>query len=293
MSFKTIALIGKLPVPAVQQTMTELASRLAARGLRVLLEADAEAFGITADGYLQPAELAEAADLMVAVGGDGTMLRAAHAAGPAGTKLVGVNLGHLGFLTDIGAAELEQLDRILDGESVEDARCMIEASVIRDGEEIARTTGLNDLVVQRWDVGRMIEFETWVGGRLVSAHRADGLVIATPTGSTAYALSAGGPILHPGLSTLVLVPICPHTLSDRPLVVSTGETVEVRIAGRTDNPAQVLCDARSVAELQSGDRIQVTLAEKPLRLLHPEGYDYFALLRSKMHWAKGTPGTSR
>jgi NAD+ kinase len=291
MNFQTVALIGKLPVPAVQQTMTELVGRLSARGLRVLLEADAEQYGIAADGYMEPTALAAVADLIVAVGGDGTLLRAAHSAGPAGTALVGVNLGHLGFLTDIGVAELDQLDRILDGESVEDSRCMIEASVIRDGEEIARTTGLNDLVVQRWDVGRMIEFETWVGDRLVSAHRADGLVVATPTGSTAYALSAGGPILHPSLATLVLVPICPHTLSDRPLVVSANETVEVRIAGRTENPAQVLCDARGIAELQSGDRIRATLSDQPLRLLHPEGYDYFALLRSKMHWAHGTEGS--
>ena len=167
---------------------------------------------------------------------------------------------------------------------------MIEASVLRGDAEIAHAVGLNDIVVQRWDVGRMIEFETRVGGRLVSAHRADGLAIATPTGSTAYALSAGGPILHPGLATLVLVPICPHTLSDRPLVVSTSDPVEVLITGRIDNPAQVLCDARDVAELQPGDRIRVTLAEQPLRLLHPMGYDYFALLRSKMHWAQSTGG---
>jgi NAD+ kinase len=290
MPFQTIALMGKLPVPAVQQTMIELAGRMAARGMRVLFEADAEHHGLSADGYLDLPALAAAADLMVAVGGDGTMLRAAHAAGPAETPLVGINLGHLGFLTDIGASELDQLDRILDGASVDDARCMIDASVVRDDAEIARTVGLNDIVVQRWDVGRMIEFETWVGGRLVSAHRADGLVVATPTGSTAYALSAGGPILHPGLATLVLVPICPHTLSDRPLVVSTGEIVEIRITGRTDNSAQVLCDARDVAELHSGDRIRITLAERPLHLLHPAGYDYFGLLRSKMHWAHGTGG---
>jgi len=291
MNIQTVAIMGKLPVPEVLRTIAALVERLHGRGLTVLLESESEPLGLRADGFRDAEGLAADADLIVAVGGDGTMLRAAHAAGPAGTRLVGVNLGRLGFLTDIGAAEVDLLDGILDGESVEDARCMIAASVLRDGAPIAQALGLNDIVVQRWDVGRMIEFETWVGGRLVSAHRADGLVVATPTGSTAYALSAGGPILHPGLATLVMVPICPHTLSDRPLVVSTGETIEVLITGRTDNPAQVLCDARDVAQLTAGDRIRITLAEKPLRLLHPVGYDYFALLRTKMHWAQSTGGT--
>lgn len=290
--FETLALMGKLPVAAVQETIRDLVARLQARGHRVLLEDEASGFGLSADGTLSPAALAEAADLVISVGGDGTMLRAAHATGPAGTPLVGVNLGHLGFLTDIGVDDLGALDAILDGRFVEDPRCMLEGRAERDGASLGEAVGLNDFVIQRWDVGRMIEFETWVGGRFVSAHRADGLVVATPTGSTAYSLSAGGPILQPQLATLLLVPISPHTLSDRPLVISSGEEIELRITGRELDRGQLLCDARDITELLPGDSIRIRLAAQPQRLLHPEGYDYFSVLRSKMHWAGGNGGGS-
>ena len=226
------------------------------------------------------------AQLIVAVGGDGTMLHAARLAAPARVPLLGVNHGRLGFLADIGPQEaLGRLDEVLAGRYIEERRAMIHAEIV--GRENAACDALNDVALQKWQTGRMLDFETFIDGQYVNSHFGDGLIIATATGSTAYALSCGGPIMHPALDAWVLAPVCPHTLSDRPVVVRDTATVEVRLAARPDCHAQVTCDGVSLGALEEGDRLVVRRADTHLTLLHPEDYSYFRVLRSKLRWGRG------
>ncbi|HET9678988.1 MAG TPA: NAD(+)/NADH kinase, partial [Gammaproteobacteria bacterium] len=219
--------------------------------------------------------------LLVVLGGDGTMLNAARALAGSGVPLVGINAGRLGFLTDLSAAEIPaHLDRILDGDYREERRALLRMQLGK-----TQCLAMNDVVVQKRD-GRMIEFETWVNGSFVCAHRADGIVIATPTGSTAYALSSGGPILNPGLDALVMVPICPHTLTDRPLVIDGNSRVEIVLGADRGMQAQVSCDGQSEVSVPDSERIVIQRADEYTVLLHPTGYDYFKTLRSKLHWGR-------
>jgi NAD+ kinase len=233
-------------------------------------------------------QLAMAADLLVAVGGDGTMLLAARLAAPHGVPVLGVNRGRLGFLADIGLTELrERLDDVLAGRYVQDRRSMLQARLLHPGEPERVCVALNDVVLQKWQTGRMLDFETWIDGRYVNTHGGDGLVIATATGSTAYALSCGGPILYPELEALVLAPICPHTLSDRPIVVRSSSTIEIRLIERPDVGAQITCDGVSLGALVSGDRLMIMPASLAVTLLHPPDHDYYRILRSKLRWGRG------
>jgi len=233
-------------------------------------------------------ELAAVAELLVAVGGDGTMLHAARLAAAHAVPVLGVNRGRLGFLADIGPADLrDRLDDILAGNCVRDRRAMLQAKLVCGGEPERTCTALNDVVLQKWQTGRMVDFETWIDGRYVNTHGGDGLVIATATGSTAYALSCGGPILYPELEALVLAPICPHTLSDRPIVVRSSSVIEVRLIERPDAGAQITCDGISLGALRGGDRLVVTPASLSVLLLHPPEHDYYRILRSKLHWGRG------
>src|SRR5690606_20968882 len=226
-------------------------------------------------------DLAAQVDLLVAVGGDGTMLHAARLAAPHGVPVLGVNRGRLGFLADIGPADLPQrLDEVLAGQYVRDRRAMLCARIERPGAPDRRCHALNDVVMMKWRTGRMLDFETWIDGRFVNTHGGDGLVVATATGSTAYALSCGGPILYPELDAVVLAPICPHTLSDRPIVVRSTSTIEVRLLERPDTQAQVTCDGLTIGELAPGDRLIVTPSEAHVTLLHPSDHDYYRILRS-------------
>ena len=187
---------------------------------------------------------------MVAVGGDGTMLHAARLAAPHSVPVLGVNRGRLGFLADIGPQDMrDRLDEILAGRYVQDRRAMLQRDADRRRQHRSHGQALNDVVLQKWQTGRMLDFETWIDGRYVNTHGGDGLVVATATGSTAYALVCGGPILYPELDALVLAPICPHTLSDRPIVVRSSSHVEVRLLERPDTQAQVICDGVSLGEL--------------------------------------------
>lgn len=288
-AFETIALVGKRGNPAVVETMAQVAAHLVARGCRVLVE---DAPGHPAPPQTEAVEaglLASRAQLIVAVGGDGTMLHAAQLAADSDTTILGINLGRLGFLADVAPETCTRdLDTVLAGEGRREARRLLGAAAYRGDACVAEAHALNDFVVQRWGAGHMIEFETWIDGTYVSTHRADGFIVATPTGSTAYALSGGGPIVHPGVDALVLVPICPHTLSDRPLVVDGGCRIEIRMLGNQKATAHLTADARSITEITPGDRVELEATRKPVELIHPADHDYFRILRSKLHWARGT-----
>jgi len=295
--FKSIALVGNHHDPRVSESMVILAAHLHSRQRRVLLVSDTEVdFGSLPVVHHAEQTLGSAVELIVAVGGDGTMLHAARLAAPYGVPVLGVNRGRLGFLADITPADIrERLDEILDGRYVKDTRAMLEARLIRPGETDRTCQALNDVVLQKWQTGRMLDFETWIDDRYVNSHGGDGLVIATATGSTAYALSCGGPILYPELDAFVLAPICPHTLSDRPIVVRSSSTIEVRLVERGDASAQVISDGVSLGELAVGDRLVVSSAATTATLLHPRDHDYYRILRSKLRWGRGDrilPGSS-
>ncbi len=287
--FRSIALVGNHQDPRVSESILILAAHLHSRKRRVLLGAEtAVDFGSLPVERHPEATLGSVVELIVAVGGDGTMLSAARLAAPYRIPVLGVNRGRLGFLADISPADIrERLDDVLNGRYVTDNRAMLQARLMRANQEVAAGQALNDVVVQKWQTGRMLDFETWIDERYVNSHGGDGLVIATATGSTAYALSCGGPILYPELDAVVLAPICPHTLSDRPIVIRSSSTVEVRLVERPDANAQVICDGVSLGELGSGDRLVVTRADSHVTLLHPPDHDYYRILRSKLRWGRG------
>ena len=289
--FETIALTGKQTDPRVVESLRLLVPHLLEAGRRVILD---EAVSIDFDHLpverLPRQSLVEEADLLVAIGGDGTMLYANRLAAGAGLPLLGINRGRLGFLADIGTDEmLDRVSEVLAGQYAEEHRLMLQAE-LDDGDQTLRCMALNDVVLQRRETGRMLDFETWIDGAYVNTHGGDGLVVATPTGSTAYALSGGGPILHPGTGAIAVVPICPHTLSDRPLVVGADAEIEVRLVENADTTSEVICDGRVLGELLAGHRLRITRAPCPAILIHPLDHDYFRILRSKLHWGRGNRG---
>jgi NAD+ kinase len=237
--------------------------------------------------------IADEADLVIAIGGDGTLLYAARLVAHRGVPLIGINRGRLGFLTDVLPKDmLASVDAALEGRCERDERSLLEARLLRSNGTSERSLALNDVVLQKWDTGRMLDFETWIDGAYVNSHGGDGLVVASATGSTAYALSSGGPIVSPHLDVLVLAPICPHTLSDRPIVVSARSVITIRLIDRPDTRAQVTCDGVSLGELLPGDRLEVHPSAQKITLLHPDKFEYYRLLRSKLHWGRGGFNTS-
>lgn len=288
--FNCIALVGRHTDERVADSMRGLARHLLRRSLTVLVDQriTPEIFpeGVT---RVPEEQLAARAGLVIAIGGDGTMLYAARLVAQREVPLLGVNRGRLGFLTDVSPEDmLTRLDEVLSGKYAEDRRTLLEAHLRRTGREEATLTALNDVVLLKWETGRMLDFETWIEGRYVNTHSGDGLIVATATGSTAYALSCGGPIVQPDLGVLVLVPICPHTLSDRPVVVPSGAEIEVRLVERPDTRAQVTCDGAVLGELEPADRLVIRPSSHGVTLLHPPGHDYYRLLRSKLHWGRGS-----
>jgi len=288
-AYQTVALSGRADDPRVGEAMLALAEHLRKRGRRVIAAADQDIDFGASDVQLVPEhELASASDLMVAVGGDGTMLHTARMAASAGVPVLGINRGRLGFLADVGPGRmLESVDDALAGRCVPETRMLLRAAVHRDGEDAASALALNDVAVAKHDTGRMLDLRTWVNGAYVNTHGGDGFIVSTSTGSTAYALSCGGPIVHPALAAIVLVPICPHTLSDRPIVVGADSLVELELAGRPETRAQVVCDGMVLCELEPGTRLRIERAAVNATLLHPPGHDYFRILRSKLHWGRG------
>src|SRR6185436_10247124 len=234
-------------------------------------------------------EIAERVDLVIAIGGDGTLLYAARLVAHKGVPLIGINRGRLGFLTDVLPKDmLASVDAAIEGRCERDERALLEARLISANGRETRALALNDVVLQKWQTGRMLDFETWIDGVYVNNHGGDGLVVASSTGSTAYALSCGGPIVAPHLDALVVAPICPHTLSDRPIVVSGRSVITVKLIDRPDTGAQITCDGVSLGELLPGDRVEVHPTARKITLLHPNRFEYYRLLRSKLHWGRGS-----
>jgi NAD+ kinase len=280
--FQRIGLVAKPDDPRLPDVLGQLLALLRSRGLEVV--ADPAASAVLGDGVPQlPLDaLGSACDLAVVMGGDGTLLATGRRLADHDIPLVGVNLGRLGFLVDISpTAARDALAAILDGNYLEDRRCLLSA---RLGEQ-AHALALNDVVLHKWNTARMIEFETWVDGRFVDRQRSDGLIISTPTGSTAYALSGGGPLLEPSLDAIALVPIAPHRLSNRPIVIHGDASIEIRVCERTD-PAQVrvTCDGQEGLQPTPGEPVLIRKHDHSVRLFHPADHDHFQLLRAKLGW---------
>lgn len=286
--FSRIALVGKVEDARVADSIEALATHLRARGLTVFVDEGAEIEGLPEGLERRPvAELGRDADLIVAIGGDGTMLFAAQLALGRGVPLLGVNRGRLGFLTDVLPDEMiGNVDAVLAGRYETDARQLLAARLAHSDGRTFDYRALNDVVVQRHESGRMVELEIWIDGCFVNIHGGDGLVIASSTGSTAYALSCGGPIIHPALGAVVIAPISPHTLSDRPIVVRRESRIEIRLVARSGARAQISCDGALFGDLETQSRLLIEPAIEGITLLHPPGHDYFRLLRSKLHWGR-------
>ena len=285
--FRHVALIGKYHAQGSRSALEDIANFLGTQGCEVAIEQDtASNTGLTQFPTLDTAGIGAHCDLALVVGGDGTMLGIGRQLAQFGIPLVGINQGRLGFITDIAFEDYQNtLIPMLRGEYEEDRRWMMQAKVVRDGRCVFSATAMNDVVVNRGATAGMVELRVEVDGRFVANQRADGLIIASPTGSTAYALSAGGPLLHPSIAGWVLAPIAPHTLSNRPIVLSDSGEIAIEIVAGRDASANF--DMQSLASLLHGDRITVRRSEHQMRFLHPKGWSYFDTLRQKLHWNEG------
>lgn len=281
--FSHIGIFTKPNDTRVDNTLFQLHEFLLQRGYQVFCDQNA---GLILGLPSMPAEeLARRIDLAIVVGGDGTLLGAGRVLAANEVPIVGINLGRVGFLVDVSPEDMQNpLDAILNGHYREEQRIVLHAETIRDDEIMGQGDALNDVVLHVRNEVRMIEFTTWIDGNFVNTQRADGLIIATPTGSTAYSLSSGGPIMHPALQALAIVPICPHTLSDRPLVLSSHSTIEIQLCEQRDIPARVSFDGQNNLALESGDKVRIYARTEKVRLLHPHSYDYYHILREKLYW---------
>ena len=291
-SFQSIALVGNAQDLRVAECMLSLAAHFHSKGLTTLVDPSVSlAFGPDSVVPCPEQAFAARAHLIVAIGGDGTLLYAARLVARHSVPLLGINRGRLGFLTDVSPTSmLRDVDNVLAGRYSEDRRSLLSARLEKHSAESIRALALNDVVVNKWETGRTMDFETSINGRFVNSHGGDGMVIATATGSTAYALSCGGPIVEPDLDVWVMAPISPHTLSDRPIVVRAGSKIQLRMSDRFESRAQVTCDGSAIGDLEQGDNLFVEGSDAQITLLHPPGYDYYRLLRSKLHWGRGGYG---
>jgi NAD+ kinase len=286
LAFKTVALIGRYKGRDVAEPLRVLGRFLVERGCAVVVEretavdSDIDAFPVA-----ELPAIGTKADLAVVLGGDGSMLAAARALAASGVPLVGVNQGRLGFMTDIALdAMTETMASILAGRYALETRTMLEVEVVRADRKAVATGALNDVVIGKGASGRLIELVVRIDGRFVYDLRSDGLIVATPTGSTAYALSANGPILQPDVPAFALVPVAPHTLSNRPIAVSDTCAIQITLKRGTD--AQLQCDGQPQVELVEGDCVTARRGPHGVKLVHPPGYDYYAMLREKLHWSE-------
>lgn len=287
--FKTIGIIGKPSDASIVDTLKTLFQFLTAQDYEVVI-AESSAPFINENGIRSYPleELGKHCDLMIAAGGDGTFLSAAHSCVDNDIPVIGINLGRVGFLVDISPVHMcDSLGEILAGHYREERRHFLDTRIVRDGEVIHQERALNEVVVHRWVTPSMIEIITHIDGQFLNSQRSDGLIVATPTGSTAYALSAGGPILHPSLNALVLVPLNPHTLSNRPIVIDDGVEIEISFCQSKQINALVTCDYLDIPEVLISDKILITKTPSPIRILHPRDYDFFGILRDKLSWSRG------
>lgn len=288
MHFATIALIGRYQDSQLAEHLRSLAGLLTAAGRRVLIEADtASHTGIHDLPVASYEQIGSQADLAIVMGGDGTMLGAARRLAPFSVPLAGINHGRLGFITDIALQDAKPaLADILEGRFETETRLLLSGEVIRAGQCLYEATALNDVVLNRAGRGGMIEVRIDIDGSFMYTLRADGLIIATPTGSTAYALSASGPILHPCMQAMVIVPIAPQTLSNRPIVLPDTGTLNLTVTAmsRIESGASVHFDMQTWSDVQAGDEINVRRAPQTITFLHPSGYSFFTTLRKKLDW---------
>lgn len=282
--FQTIALIGKYKTIEIAEPLMALADFLADKGLDVVVD-DLTAEHIERHPYQEMAleKMAGKIDLAIVLGGDGTLLNVARTLAPFKIPLVGVNKGRLGFLTDISIDTMRKtIDTMLNGRYVTENRMLLNTSISREGLHLFDSLAFNDVVIHRGNNSSMVECEVRIDGEYLYNQRADGLIVTTPTGSTAYALSAGGPILHPSLDLIALVPVAPHSLSNRPIVLNSESRIEIQMHRAEE--ARVRFDGHTHFDLQSNDKVKVTRFIEPVRLLHPEGHSYFHTLREKLLW---------
>ena len=287
--FNTIGLIAKKNDDGVARTTAALIADLRARGKKVLVQQSLDTDGHAVTQRTRD-ELGADSDLVIVVGGDGTLLDAGRTLAAHDTPLLGINLGRLGFMVDVLPADMHvTLDAVFAGRYIAESRLMLGARIQRaDGRvEPIEFAAINECVVRNQAFARVLDFDTFMDGDFISHHRADGMVVATPTGSTAYALSGGGPVLHPDLHALALVPICPHTLSDRPLIVHADHEIEVHVAASHEGAALFTTDGQTSQPLGPDDRVCIRRGPHALKLIHPPGYDYFNILRSKLQWGRG------
>ncbi|MES1937806.1 sugar kinase [Salinisphaera hydrothermalis C27AD] len=292
-TFSTIGIFAKHNDDGVTRTLHALTADLLGRGKRVLIDDSHSAadYGVIA---CPRSELGAASDMVVVVGGDGTLLDAGRAVAAHGVPLLGINLGRLGFMVDVLPDDMKTtFDDVFAGNYIAEARLMITARLKPAGDDLDTegVLAINECVVRNQAFARVLDFDTYMNGDFISHHRADGMVIATPTGSTAYALSGGGPVMHPGMNALALVPICPHTLSDRPLIVDAHHEIEIHVAHTIEGGALYTSDGQVSQGLAAGDSVVVARAPYDLHLIHPPGYDYFNILRNKLHWGRGQQAT--
>jgi len=268
--FQKVAVLGRRDDARVAEPMSVLIAHLTEAGIEVLAE-----------------EQVAQADLVIAIGGDGTMLYASSLTREHDIPLLGINRGRLGFLADVTTDDmLSSVDHILAGNYTIESRLMLSAELRFADGKVVTAIAFNDVVLQRSETGRMVDFETSVAGQFVNTHSGDGLIVATPTGSTAYALSCGGPIVESHLDAMVVVPICPHTLTDRPLVIAASQPIMIRLLDREQTAAAVAIDGHSIGPISPDDILTISAAEKRIRLIHPPGYDFYGILRSKLLWGR-------
>ncbi len=283
-AFSRVALVGKFQADGIDQYLKDLANLVTSLGCEVFIEADT-ATNVGLSGYPTKTaqDFAGAIDLVVVLGGDGTMLGIARQLAGSNVPLVGINMGRLGYMTDIPIQSVQTtLPKIIAGEYEADTRTLLDAVVLRDGKEINRALALNDVVVNRSGISGMVELAVHVNGSFMYNQRSDGLIVSTPTGSTAYALSAGGPILHPHVAGILLAPIAPHSLSNRPIVLPQDSVTVIEVV----NGLEVIVnfDMQSQTNLQSGDKVEVRQSDKTIALLHPSNHSDYKTLREKLHW---------
>lgn len=283
---KKIGVFGKSGDRQIGEIISTLVGFLRARDLEVVLEATtAGTLDTRSAGSLRLGEIGRHIDLGIVIGGDGTLLNVARNLAAHNVPLIAVNKGRLGFLADIAPDDmLQTIGNILDGDFRTEERFLLAAEIVRDDVVVHTANALNDVVVHKSGLARLIEFETFVDDDFVYSALADGLIVATPTGSTAYALSAGGPILHPTLPAIALVPICPHALSNRPLVLNNNSRIEVMLTG--GHSAHVTFDGQSSYPLRDRERVRVRRADTPVTLVHPADRNHYDVLRRKLHWAR-------
>ncbi|MGI9236852.1 MAG: NAD(+) kinase [Woeseiaceae bacterium] len=283
--FANIALVGRHEDIRVAEPMRAVTEHLTKAGVNVFAS-DRVDLDIAVT-RMPESDLCNNADLVIAIGGDGTMLYASRLARESETPILGINRGRLGFLSDITPDEMiSSVDQVLLGEYTRDARMLLEARLIKENGEETIAFALNDVVLKRRETGRMVDFSTQVDGTFVNTHSGDGLIVATPTGSTAYSLSCGGPIISPQLDAVVVVPVCPHTLTDRPLVIPADRSIEVLLREREETTASITVDGRPMGRIRPVDRLVISNSKRRITLIHPPSYDFYGILRSKLFWGR-------